>query len=45
MLLTEYSAKEQRKMDRRDAREEGLAEGLIQNTPDAIYAHWEKNKS
>ena len=27
MLLTEYNAKYQRKLDRRDARAEGLAEG------------------
>jgi flagellar biosynthesis/type III secretory pathway protein FliH len=27
VLLTEYNAKHQRKLDRRDAREEGLAEG------------------
>jgi predicted transposase YdaD len=36
VLLTEYNAKHQRKLDRRDAREEGLAEGLAKGRAGGI---------
>jgi predicted transposase YdaD len=36
VLLTEYNAKHQRKLDRRDARAEGRAEGIIEGHAEGL---------
>jgi nucleotide-binding universal stress UspA family protein len=45
VLLTEYNAKHQRKLDRRDARAEGRAEGITEGRAESIERLLRKGKS
>jgi predicted transposase YdaD len=45
VLLTEYNARHQRKLDRRDARAEGLSEGLSRGRTEAIERMLQKGRT